>query len=162
MIISILTVLSAALLYFIGMMAETNATAGFGTLLKVGDGSGNYTVLAEVKDITGPGFTHETEEVTHHQSPGRFKEKIATLIDGGEVTFNMNYIMQNATQSISAGLAKDLIDHTLRNIKIIFSDAGSTEWILPCFVTGWEPRMPVGSVFDCSVTLEVARQPSLN
>ena len=142
-------------------MTETNATPGFGTLLKVGNGAGVYTTLAEVKDITGPGLTHDVEEVTHHQSPGRFKEKIATLIDGGEVTFNMNYLPQNATQSVSSGLLKDMIDHTLRNIKIVLPDVGSTEWILPCFVTNWEPTMPVGSVFDCSVTLTVARQPTL-
>ncbi len=142
-------------------MAETNATPGFGTLLQVGNGAGTYTTLAEVKDMTGPNLQHDTEEVTHHQSPGRFKEFIATLIDGGEVTFSMNYIMQNATQSISSGLSKDMIEHTLRNIKIVFPDVGSTEWILPCFVTGWEPSMPVGSVFDCSVTLKVARQPTL-
>lgn len=142
-------------------MTETNATAGFGTLLQVGNGAGVYTTLAEVKDITGPNLQHDTEEVTHHQSPGRFKEFIATLIDGGEVTFMMNYIMQNATQSISAGLAKDMIEHALRNIKIVFPDVGNTEWILPSIVTNWEPTMPVGSSFECSVTLKVARQPTL-
>lgn len=146
-------------------MTETNATAGFGTLLKVGDGATpteGFTTLAEVKDITGPTLAHDTEEVTHHQSPGRFKEKIATLIDGGEVSFALNYLPQNPTQSVSAGLLKDMIDHTVRNIKIVLPDAGSTEWILPCIVTAWEPEMPVGSSFDASVTLEVAGQPTLN
>ncbi len=143
-------------------MTETNAVSGFGTLLKVDDGADNYTTLAEVKDMTGPSLAHDTEEVTHHQSPGRQKEKIATLIDLGEITFLMNYIMQHPTQSASAGLLKDLLEHTLRNIKIVFPDVGSTEWILPSFITGWEPTMPVGSPFECSVTLTPARLLTIN
>lgn len=145
-------------------MTETEATAAFGTLLQVGDGATPevFTTLAEVKDISGPTLSRDTEEVTHHLSPDQFKEKVATLKEAGEVTFDMNYLPGNPTQSMSAGLGQDYKDGTVRNIKIVFADVGSTEWILPSIVTGWEPDSPVGGSFDCSVTLEVARAPTLN
>ena len=77
------------------------AISAFGTLLKVGDGGGTevFTTIAEVKEISGPSISVDTVELTTHSSSGAWKEYLPTLIDAGEVTFDVNFIPTNATQS---------------------------------------------------------------
>ncbi len=142
----------------------TQAKASFGTLLKIGDGGGGsevFTTIAEVKDIVPIPLTLDTEEVTHHSSPGGYEEFVATIKRTGEVTFDINWILQNATQSFTAGLLKDFDDKTLRNFQIVFTDVGSTVWAFSGFVTGFEPDASVSGVSEASITLKITGQPTL-
>lgn len=142
----------------------TNALAGFGTLLKIGDGGTPtevFTTIAEVKDITPPKLSMDTDDVTHQTSPGGWKEKLPTLLDAGEVTFELNFIPTDATQGYSTGLIKDLVNKTRRNFQLVFPDSGSTTWAFAAFVTGFEPSAPVGGTLTASVTLTVTGQPTL-
>ena len=78
----------------------TAATSGFGTLLKAGDAASPevFTTIAEVTNIAGPTLSTEMIDVTNHSSASNFREKIASLKDGGEVTFSINYLPANATR----------------------------------------------------------------
>lgn len=80
-------------------MALSSAFSSFGTLLKMGDGAGPevFSTIAEVNDISGPEFTADTEEVTNHSTVGGYKEYIATLKDGGTLSFDLNFF-GDATQ----------------------------------------------------------------
>jgi len=76
-----------------------SAVSSHGTLLKIGDGGGSevFTTIAEVLDIIGFEQTLDREEVTNHSSAGR-KEWVATLLDGGEVSFECSFY-QATTQA---------------------------------------------------------------
>lgn len=141
----------------------TNATSSFGTLLKIGDGGGTevFTTIAEVLDIDGPEIELRRAEATNHSSPGGWVERIGTLLDGGQITFMVNFLPQNATQSYSAGLLQDQVNRTKRNFQIVFTDPGTTTWTLPCLVAKFKPAAPVEGVLHSEVTLEVAGQPTL-
>lgn len=141
----------------------TQATSGFGTLLQIGDGGGpeSFTSIAEVSSITGPSLSLDTAEATHHTSPGGWDEHIATLLRGGEVGFEVNFLPADATQSFSTGLLKDMTDKTLRNFQIVFPDPGTTTWAFAAFVTGFEPAAPVDDKLAASVTLMISGQPTL-
>lgn len=141
----------------------TSGISAFGTLLKIGDGGGTevFTTIAEVKDISGPSLKLDTEEVTSHSSTGGWREYIATLLDAGEVTFDVNFIPTNATHSQTSGLLKDLKNKTLRNFQLVFSNVGATTWAFSAFVTGFEPAEPVEGVLAASVTLKITGQPTL-
>ena len=85
-------------------MASSIAIPAYGTLLKIGDGGSpeNFTIVAEVKDISGPKMKADTAETTTH-SPGgvaptsAWKEYLATLLEAGDVTFKVNFVPTNAT-----------------------------------------------------------------
>lgn len=141
----------------------TNAISAFGTLLKIGDGGGTetFTTIAEVRDITPPKLALGTEEATSHSSTGGWKERVATLLDAGEVTFELNFIPTDSTQGYSTGLIHDMVNKTKRNFQLVFPDTGTTTWAFAAFVTGFEPSAPVEGILSASVTLTITGQPTL-
>jgi hypothetical protein len=72
----------------------SSATAAYGMTIKKGAG----TVIAEITSLDGPGVERDMIEVTNLSSPSGAKEFIAGMIDGGEVTLEVSYVPQNATQ----------------------------------------------------------------
>lgn len=83
----------------------TQARLGYGTKLFLYDATG--VTPAEIGEIVeGPDDedTVELVEVTNHQSANRRREYIGALIDGGEVTFRVNYIPNHATHNVATGL----------------------------------------------------------
>ena len=140
----------------------TSALAGYGVLLKIGDGGGSetFTTIAEVKDIEGLELELEAKEVTSHDSAG-WREYIGTLLTAGEVSFDLNFIPTHATHSYSAGLVKDLVNRTKRNFNLVFPDGGSTTWTFAALVTGFKPSGPVEDELSAEVTLQVTGQPAL-
>ena len=142
----------------------SNAISSFGTLLKIGDGAGTetFTTIAEVLDIDGPTLTQDTVEVTSQTATARHKEYIVTLKDGGEVTFDVNYVTTDGTHNPTTGLIKDYKDGTLRNFQIIFSDSGTTTWTIPAFVVSFGTTMPVNGALGAAITLKVSGEPTLS
>ncbi len=142
----------------------SEAIAAFGTLLKIGDAATpteNFTAVAEVVNITGPNLSMDPIEVTHQGSAGGWKEFIGGLLDGGEVTCDINYIPTETTQNATAGLINDMENKTVRNFKLVFSDIGNSTWAFPALVTGFEPSAPVEDKLAVTVTLKVSGQPTL-
>ena len=141
----------------------SSATTAFGTLLKLGDGGGSeaFATIAEVKNIKGPKLKMDTIEVTSHSSTSAFREYIAGLLDGGEVTFDMNWLPANATQSYSAGVLKDMYNRTKRNFQLVFPSASPTTWTFAAFVTGFEPDAAVDGALTASLTLKLTGVPTL-
>lgn len=141
----------------------TAAIGGFGTQVQIGNGGGTevFTTIAELRDITGPGFSLDTFDVSNQSSPGAWKEFLPGLLDGGDITFDISFVPTNATHNYSAGLLKDMTNRTRRNFKIVFPNAGATTWTIPAYVTGFETGAPVNDALTASVTLRVAGQPTL-
>jgi predicted secreted protein len=141
----------------------SNAISAFGTLLKIGDGavSENFTAVAELRTITGPKLSAEVIDVTVHNTPTPWRRFISGLLDGGEVTFEINFIPTDPTHSYQSGLLKDMTDRTRRNFQIVFPNSGATTWLLPTIITGFEMSSDPGGVLMASVTLKVAGPPTL-
>ena len=142
-------------------MAATVATEGYGTLLKIDQGGGGLTTIAEVTDITGPGLTMSTADVTHQTSTGGWREFIGTVLDGGEVTFDINYAPTAASVNATTGLIADMKAKTLRGFSVTFTDAGNTVWSFNALVTGFTPAEPIDGALTASVTLKISGQPTL-
>lgn len=68
-------------------MSASSAKVGFGTTLTVGGNS-----MTEATDISGPGQSASMIDVTHMASDNNYREFIKGLLDGGEVTFKLNFI----------------------------------------------------------------------
>jgi predicted secreted protein len=138
-------------------MAEFDA---FGTLLKRGDGGGpeTFATVAQVTNITGPGLSADTVDVTAHDSPSGFREFIATLVDTGEVTLELVFDPDHATH---IALRTDMVAKILRNFQLIFPDTTNTQWDFAAFVTGLEPSAPVDGALTASATLKLSGVPTL-
>lgn len=141
----------------------TAAKAAYGTLFKIGDGGGSevFTTIAEVLNISGPGLKREVVDVTNMDSTEGWRERVPTLLDGGEISLDLNFLPETATQSFSGGLIRDLKDGTKRNFQLRFSNTGNTTWTIPAYVTAFEPSSKVDDRLMAKVTLVVSGKPTL-
>lgn len=141
----------------------TSASAAFGTLLKIGDGGSpeNFTTIAEVRTLSGPELTRDTEDVTSHDSPNNWEEHIPTILRSGNVTLGINYLPTHATHNASTGLIKDLVDGTLRNFQLVMSDPASTTWSFSAYVVGFNPNFDHDASISAEVTLKLSGEPTL-
>jgi predicted secreted protein len=69
------------------MVSPSNALAAFGTKLNW-DGAD----VAEISNIGGPGESMDPIDVTSHDSPDAYREFVAGVKDGGEITLEGNLI----------------------------------------------------------------------
>lgn len=126
------------------------AFSSHGTLLKIGDGADPevYATIAKVMDISGPSLTLATETVTSHDSGGR-AEVIPTILDVGEVTFDINYTAHETQETLRTALE----NRTMHSFQIVFPITPETTATFDAYVTGFEFNAPVEGVLRASVTL---------
>lgn len=141
----------------------SNAVSAFGTQLKIGDGAGSesFATIAELRTISGPSLNAETIDVTVHNTSTPFRRYISGLLDGGDVTFDLNFIPTEATHGYSSGVLADMLARARRNFQIVFPDTGTTTWLLPTIITGFEVSSDPADVLQASCTLKVAGPPTL-
>lgn len=112
-------------------VAITGYNATFG--VETAAGSGVFTTLAEVTNITAPNAQVDQVDVTHLTSPNRAKEFKAGLADYGDMTVKLNHIPQSATDIFI--LAWRTAGDT-RSCKITYPN-GHTQ-TFPGFVKGYQ------------------------
>lgn len=133
-------------------MAATTAKIGFGVLLKR-----STTIIAELTDIVGPGYTRDTVEATHTESPNNYKEYLSGLMDAGEVTAELNFL-SDATQE---QLLTDLNSTTAVSYNIVFpTPSASKTCTFNAFVTAWQPSAPIQDVMKVNVTFKITGKPT--
>jgi predicted secreted protein len=137
----------------------SGAVLGYQTLLQRGDGGSpeGFTTIAEVLDISGPSSSVDTIEVTNMDSPNNYKEYIAGLLDGGEVSFDCNFTNVASQTNIIA----DHQNRTLRNFKMVLPLAGNPAWTFAGYVTGFDNSQPVQDKITASFTIKITGKPTL-
>jgi hypothetical protein len=85
--------------------------------------STSLQTLENVTSVTPPEDMADEHEVTHLKSPGRRKEFIAGMIDGGEITVEINHVPNSATDQLCLA-AKAAAD--TRAWKIVFPATDGT------------------------------------
>ena len=138
----------------------TAATAGYGVLLKAGDGGGSevFTTIAEIRSITFSGITVSMLDVTNMDSPDSVREFLPTLSDGGELQFEGNFLPGNTTHQ---AILTDLIARTRRNFKVVFNDTGNAEFAFAGFYTNFAPRAEVEGIVTLSCSIKITSTPVL-
>lgn len=135
--------------------------SAFGTTLKIGDGAEPevFAAIAEVTNISGPGMSMDTVDITSHGSAGGWKEYAGGLLDGGEIKLELNFLPGNASQqSLNTAMAA----RAKKNFKLEFPDTPATTWSFAAFVTNFEPSAPVDGKLGASATLKITGQPTLS
>jgi predicted secreted protein len=72
----------------------SNAFAGQGTMLQR-----NGVTIAEMTKIQGTGSKADVLDVSNMDSPTAYREKLVTLLDAGDISFDGNLIAGDATQA---------------------------------------------------------------
>ena len=128
---------------------------GYGSTVRVGVGeTPTWTALALVGDLELPDEQADEVEVTHMASPGRRKQFIAGLIDGGSVGVPINYIPGNATdvllQSLKASRELVLVEFT--------PTAGGTAETFSGYLSGYARSAPIGDKMTATATFRLSEE----
>ncbi|MCK5581325.1 MAG: hypothetical protein KAJ18_08640 [Candidatus Omnitrophica bacterium] len=128
-----------------------NALTSQGIVLAIGSGSPvSYTAIPEIKTFNGPGGAGQVIDVTDLDSAAM--EKIMGLPDEGQLSFDINYIPDNAVH-VSLRTARE--NQTLTPMKITFTDTTGTVWTFNAYVTGFTVTGGVNAALNAAVTLEI-------
>ena len=134
--------------------------SAFGMTLKRGGTGG--TAIAAITNISGPGLSLDTEDVTSHDSTGGWEEVIGTILRSGEVSIDIVYDPNAATHKNAAGgLLADLVSRTAQTYAITFPSTAAVSWTFSAFVTGFEPSASVDGALTATATLKITGQPTL-
>ena len=126
----------------------SSAKAGYGTLFQAYY-SGGYNTIAEVRSIRGPSITRSVMDVTNMDSPARWREYIAGLPDGGEVSFDVNFLPLNATQQKMFALGTNAVT----TFKLNWTTAGDLGF--NGIVTGVTPAASVEEPLRATITVKI-------
>jgi hypothetical protein len=116
--------------------------------------------IAAVKNISGPGLSVDTEDVTTHDSPAAFEEVVTTIIRSGTVSLDIEYDPAEATHSASAGG----VIYRLENLQYTWfrvTFPSSETWSFSGYVTGFNPSGPAAGALTATVTIKITGQPTL-
>jgi len=139
------------------------ALSAFGTLLKIGNGQSpeEFATLAELRSVSGPSISADTLETTTHNTPTPWKRFITGLLDGGEISADINFNPSEPTHSATQGILAIMQARLCRNVQIVFPDDANTTWVAPCIVTAFEMSADPADILSASLTLKVAGPPTL-
>lgn len=144
---------------------STQARIGHGVLFQRqnDDSPPTYDSIAEVTNVSGPSLSRETQDASHSDSTERWRDFIAGMKDGGEVTVTMNFLPDHDTQKYATdGLLKDFDSNSLRNYRITFpGDSPQVSWTFAGLLTGWNPEVPVGETMTVTASFKVSGKPTL-
>lgn len=98
----------------------SQAKSAYGTKIKMSDGGSpeTFTEIPEVGDIKGPNIKVNTIDVTTHSSAaaGANEEFIAGTMNGGEVSFPVNYVESEPMHAALIAVAQGRIKRNFQKV----------------------------------------------
>lgn len=130
-------------------MSETTAEIGYGIVLKMLTSTGPdvYTTLGEMFDIKPSGFSVDTVDATHNESPAATEEVIAGLIKTGETSFSIHYDPVSETWALIEASLREL-----QTFREVWPDGRYVQY--DGYFTGGEPDTPTEDRAVASITIK--------
>jgi hypothetical protein len=123
---------------------KTQATIGYGTVIRIGVGPGpTWTTLQHVMDVEWPMAEADEHEATAMDSPDRTKEYIGGLNDNGEVTIPMNWVPGSPTDTVLTAIQQS---GELVQIEFTANKAGATPETYSGFCKRYSRTSPVNGI----------------
>ena len=130
--------------------------SAFGTHFCLGTTS-TAQAVANLTNISGPGVSADTIDVTAHDSTDAFRGFVAGVIDGGEISLEGNLISAAAGNIILTELAA----RTSTTCLIQYSTAANACWKFEGLVTGFETDAPFDGKLGFTASVKVTGKPVL-
>lgn len=129
-----------------------------GTQLQAGNGGSpeTFTLIPEVRSISGPSLSADVLDVTSMDTPGGFRDKLQGLKDWGELSFELQWVPGNA---LHQQMFNDYKAGTKRNYKMILPNVGNTTFSFQGFVSGMPANLAFDQVMMLSVTIVILGDP---
>lgn len=132
----------------------TSGVSGFSSCL-----IWNYRKVLEILSLSGPAQARDTVELTSHDSPNEFREYVAGVIAGGEISLDGNFIKGDAAGQIA--FHTDVQGGTKRNGFIVMPMAVGGSLFFAAIARGFEPSYPFDSKIGVTGSLIVTGKPLL-
>lgn len=137
------------------------ALTGHGIVLQRGTGTGTpetFETIAEITDCGSPQKTAEDIEVTHTQSPNKYKQYVQGLREGGEVALECNWLPGDQTHT---HIDDDFESGTIHNYKIEMNNTPMTTIAFTAYVKGIGPRIDRAGKVSATFTFKVTGRPTI-
>jgi len=132
----------------------TSAISAHGTVL-----IWDYCKLLEMVNIGGLSQSRDTVDVTSHDSPNQFREYIAGLGDGGEVSLEGNLLTTDTLGQIA--LHTDLQAGSTKSAFLLLPMSVGQAMSFNAIATRFEPSFPHDGKSSVSMSLKVTWKPTL-
>ena len=152
-------------------MSVAAAQSAINTLVSIGSAGSPQTfqVIANVGDITGPGFSAAVVDVTSHSNANPWRSKVTTLLDPGDLSFKLFFIPSSPGtndgtpfgHSFTSGLGAVFQARQLREYSLTFPDAAATKWYLQAYVSKLSQTAAVAGVLEQAASLTLTLEPLL-
>jgi len=117
------------------------------------DGAEVFTNVAEVVNISLNGRSLDLIDATHMESPNTHKEYIPSLLDSGEVQFDLNFLPGTAAQY---GIETDRANRTKRNFKLVWTNSTSPNtYSFSGYVTAFDAQASIDDKLTGSATIKI-------
>lgn len=115
-----------------------------------------YTKVAQLRDIGGPNMAADEIDVSDRDL--RWKQFIAGMLDGGEVSFDLVYDPDLASHSasVAGGLITLFAAGSTNNFRLKFADATPATATFAGFVKEVQPKAPFNDTQTADVTIKVS------
>lgn len=129
------------------LAAASSAALSGGTL-----GTEAFTTVAEITNISGPNIKLDLIDATHMESPNAFREYIPSLLDGGELQFDVNYLPSDDNQS---ALRQAQLDRVRKNFRIYWTDADGSIDRFAGYVTDFNPSAQIDDKLKATCSIKI-------
>src|SRR4026207_1620750 len=138
------------------------ALPAMNTLFQLGTASSptGYTTIANVSSINGLKLSATIVDVTSHSTGEPWRQKIPTLLDAGDITFDLFLIPDEATHDGTTGILSFFSGRSLMQARLVFPDA--TTWTFEGYVTGMPMTANVDGVLTANVTFTITGSPTFS
>jgi hypothetical protein len=137
-------------------MPVTVAKTGLGLKFGIGNGvdggSVSYVDVGEITSVTAPEISRETHDASHLNSPDKFREHIAGMLDTGTATVAFNYVPSASDALYTAALAEK------GDFEIIFP--GGVKMQFMGVVITWKPGEGTTGVMIGEMTIKGTGKPT--
>ena len=131
--------------------------SAFGTIFTLGS-TGSTGVIGNLTGISGPGISADTIDVTSHDSTNGYRQFVAGVIDGGEVTLEGNLL--------TAGAGDEMLELAETRANVCFrvkfpTASGSTgwDWLFAGSLNSFETDAPFDDQVSFSAGVKLTGQP---
>lgn len=145
-------------------MPIASALAAINTLFKIGSQGcpQTFTTIANVGDLSGPSVSGTVVDVTSHSTGSPWREKIVTLLDGGEISLPLFFIPSSSGpdgHNGTNGLLSVFTNRELRRYSLTFPDGAQTTYYFDAYITKFNFTEPVAGVVTANCTFTITSEP---
>lgn len=134
-------------------MSTPSARAAINTHLAYGDGGCPevFTVLANVGSITSS-MSLTVQDVTSHSTDVPWRQKFPTLLDGGDLSFDLFFVPDDPNHKTALGF---FLNRDIKDWKMTFPNSSGANFTFQGFFSKFGAGEKVDDVIRVPVTLTV-------